>query len=166
MNALQITLNHYLALGAILFVLGLAGLLIRRNYITVMMSLELLFAGAAINFAAFHHFLWHGQFLGPALVPLTLLVPARQPATRPDLLHPLGHLDERPAPLAHPDDLAVLQDRHQLPEHDLQLVGVVGEGLDAGLEPGDVTVVVGAPDVDEPGEAPGELVAVVEQLRN
>ncbi len=80
MHALQITLNHYLALGAILFVLGLAGLLIRRNYITVMMSLELLFAGAAINFAAFDHFLWHGQFLGQALVTFIIVVAAGEAA--------------------------------------------------------------------------------------
>lgn len=80
MDALHITLNHYLLLGAVLLVLGVAGLLIRRNYITVLMSLELIFAAAAINFAAFDHFLFHGTFLGQAVVTFIIVVAAGEAA--------------------------------------------------------------------------------------
>ncbi len=80
MDMLHITLNHYLILGAILLVLGIGGLLIRRNYITVMMSLELIFAAAAINFAAFDHYLWHGQYLGQAVVTFIIVVAAGEAA--------------------------------------------------------------------------------------
>ena len=53
----------------------------------------------------------------------------------------------------------------QLPEDELELVRLVAEGLDAGLQPGDVAVVVGAPDVDQQLIAAGELVAVVGDVR-
>ena len=66
-----------------------------------------------------------------------------------------------PGPLRQPDRLAVLQQVDQLGDDDLQLVGVVAQRLDGGLQPRHVAVVVGAPDVDEQLEAPGELVPVV-----
>ena len=47
------TLLHFLILGAILFALGIFGLLTRRNAVGVLMSIELLFNAAAINFVAF-----------------------------------------------------------------------------------------------------------------
>jgi len=40
-------------LGFLLFCLGLFGVLSRRNFIVVLLSAELLFAGAGINFIAF-----------------------------------------------------------------------------------------------------------------
>ena len=80
MSALQIGLTHYLLLGAILFVLGVAGLLIRRNYITIMMALELIFAAAAINFAAFDHYLWGGRYLGQSVVTFIIVVAAGEAA--------------------------------------------------------------------------------------
>lgn len=40
-------------LGFLLFCLGLFGVLSRRNFIVVLLSAELLFAGAGINFVAF-----------------------------------------------------------------------------------------------------------------
>ena len=60
--------------------------------------------------------------------------------------------------------LAAPHERHQLPEDDLELVRRVAERLHAGLQPGDVAVVVGAPDVDEELVAPVELVAVVGEV--
>lgn len=47
------TLMHFLVLGAILFACGIFGLLTRRNAIGILMSIELLFNAAAINFVAF-----------------------------------------------------------------------------------------------------------------
>jgi len=50
------TLLHYLVLGAVLFALGIFGLLTRRNAIGVLMAIELMFNAAAINFVAFTKF--------------------------------------------------------------------------------------------------------------
>jgi NADH-quinone oxidoreductase subunit K len=58
-----ITVSHYLAVGAILFCLGLVGFLSRRNLIVMFLSAELMLQGVAINFVAFsrHHGNLHGQ---------------------------------------------------------------------------------------------------------
>ncbi len=45
-------------LGFVLFCLGLFGVLARRNFIVVLLSIELIFAGAGVNFIAFSG-LWH-----------------------------------------------------------------------------------------------------------
>ncbi len=45
-------LNHYLLLSALLFGIGVAGVLIRRNVIMVLMCLELIFNAANINLVA------------------------------------------------------------------------------------------------------------------
>ena len=45
-------------LGFTLFCLGLFGVLARRNFIVVLLSIELIFAAAGINFIAFSA-LWH-----------------------------------------------------------------------------------------------------------
>jgi NADH-quinone oxidoreductase subunit K len=47
-------------LGFILFCLGLFGVLARRNFIVVLLSIELIFAAAGINFIAFSA-LWHNM---------------------------------------------------------------------------------------------------------
>jgi NADH-quinone oxidoreductase subunit K len=43
----------FVILGFLLFCLGLFGVLARRNFIVVLLSIELIFAGAGINFIAF-----------------------------------------------------------------------------------------------------------------
>lgn len=49
----MIGLEHYLALAAALFSIGLYGVLTRRNAVAVLMSLELCFNAANINLVAF-----------------------------------------------------------------------------------------------------------------
>ncbi|MDY6910282.1 MAG: NADH-quinone oxidoreductase subunit NuoK [Thermodesulfobacteriota bacterium] len=53
MNALTV----YLVVAAVLFSLGLFGVLMRRNLIAMLISLELMLNGASINFMAFNRFL-------------------------------------------------------------------------------------------------------------
>jgi NADH-quinone oxidoreductase subunit K len=53
----MIPLSYYLALSAIIFVIGLVGVLIRRNLIIILLSIELMFNAANINFVAFSHYL-------------------------------------------------------------------------------------------------------------
>jgi NADH-quinone oxidoreductase subunit K len=47
---------YYLALAALLFSIGLYGVLTRRNLIGILMSLELMFNAANINFVTFNKF--------------------------------------------------------------------------------------------------------------
>jgi len=48
-----IGLDHYLVLGAVLFVCGVVCMAIKRNAIGVLMGVELVLNGANINFVAF-----------------------------------------------------------------------------------------------------------------
>ncbi|MBC7195625.1 MAG: NADH-quinone oxidoreductase subunit NuoK [Deferribacterales bacterium] len=51
------TLQHYLALSAIIFGIGMTGVLVRRNLIVMFMSLELMLNAVNINLAAFSKYL-------------------------------------------------------------------------------------------------------------
>ena len=53
----MITVTHYVALSAILFIIGVLGVLIRRNAILIFMSVELMLNAANLAFVAFaRHF--------------------------------------------------------------------------------------------------------------
>ncbi len=49
---MTITLTHYLILSAILFAIGMIGVMTRKNAIGILMSLELLFNAVNINMVA------------------------------------------------------------------------------------------------------------------
>ena len=49
----QIPLEHFLTLSAILFSLGVYGVLTRRNAVLILMSVELMLNAASINMVAF-----------------------------------------------------------------------------------------------------------------
>jgi NADH-quinone oxidoreductase subunit K len=51
----SVPLSWYLLLSAILFVLGIAGFLYRRNIITVFMSIELMLNAVNLTFVAFSY---------------------------------------------------------------------------------------------------------------
>ena len=48
----MITLNHYLALSAILFAIGTAGVFLRRNVITLLLSIEIMLNAVNLTFVA------------------------------------------------------------------------------------------------------------------
>jgi len=50
---MHVTLNHYLAVSAVLFVVGVAGVLLRRNLLVVLMSVELMLNAANLAFVVF-----------------------------------------------------------------------------------------------------------------
>ena len=50
-------LSKFLVIGAILFTIGVAGVLTRRNIIVIFMSIELILNGANLNFIAFSRYL-------------------------------------------------------------------------------------------------------------
>ena len=47
-----ITLNHYLVLSAILFAIGTAGVFLRRNVITILLSIEIMLNAVNLSFIA------------------------------------------------------------------------------------------------------------------
>ena len=74
-----ITLNHYLVLGAILFATGVAGIVInRKNLIVLLMSIELMLLAVNMNFVAFSRFL--GDAAGQVFVFFILTVAAAESA--------------------------------------------------------------------------------------
>ena len=52
MEGLNIPLNHILLISSLLFVIGMLGLMIRRNIIFILMSLEVMLNSAALAFVA------------------------------------------------------------------------------------------------------------------
>jgi NADH-quinone oxidoreductase subunit K len=50
-------LSKFLIIGALLFVIGVAGVLTRRNIIVIFMSIELILNAANLNFIAFSRYL-------------------------------------------------------------------------------------------------------------
>jgi len=73
-----IALQHYLVVGALMFAAGMIGFMCRRNLIVMFLSSELMFQGAAINFAAFGAY-WH-KLSGQAFVIFILAVAAAEAA--------------------------------------------------------------------------------------
>ncbi len=55
-NALHVGLNHYLVVSSLLFMIGVAGVLVRKNVIVILMSIELMLNAVNLSFAAFSHF--------------------------------------------------------------------------------------------------------------
>tara|TARA_B110001469_G_C9409185_1_gene209612 strand:- start:95 stop:409 length:315 start_codon:yes stop_codon:yes gene_type:complete len=51
-EGLNIPLNHILLISSLLFVIGMLGLMIRRNIIFILMSLEVMLNSAALAFVA------------------------------------------------------------------------------------------------------------------
>ena len=52
----MISLTHYLVLPAILFSIGVTGVLMRRNVIIILLSVELMLTAVNLNFIAFSHY--------------------------------------------------------------------------------------------------------------
>jgi NADH-quinone oxidoreductase subunit K len=60
-----LTLQHYLLVSGLLFALGLAGVILRRNALVVLMSLEMALNAANLSMVAFSRYTRHieGQIL-------------------------------------------------------------------------------------------------------
>lgn len=75
----MITLEHYLTFGAILFALSIAGIIInRKNVILLLMCIELMLLSVNVNFVAFSRFL--GNVDGQVFVFFILTVAAAEAA--------------------------------------------------------------------------------------
>jgi len=74
----MITLAHMLCLSAILFSIGIYGVLARKSLIAILMSVELMFNAANINLVAFNRFLYPDSLWGQGLVLLVITVAAAE----------------------------------------------------------------------------------------
>ena len=73
-----IGLNHYLVLSAIVFSLGMAGVLLRRNLIVLLMSIELMLNAVNLSFVAFSNFT--GKVDGQVMVFFVMTIAAAEAA--------------------------------------------------------------------------------------
>jgi NADH-quinone oxidoreductase subunit K len=74
----MIPLSYYLVLSAILFSCGVTGFLIKRNIITIFMSIELMLNGVNLSFVAFAAH-WH-NLSGQVFVFFVMVVAAAEAA--------------------------------------------------------------------------------------
>jgi NADH-quinone oxidoreductase subunit K len=72
----ELALQHYLAVGAIMFAIGLIGFMTRRNLIVMFLCTELMFQGVAINLIAFGWF--NGNLAGQSFVIFVLVIAAAE----------------------------------------------------------------------------------------
>ncbi len=70
--------THYIVLSLILFVLGVIGVMVRRNLVTVLMALELVFNAATLNLIAFSDRL--GDLSGQVLAVFVITIAAAEAA--------------------------------------------------------------------------------------
>ena len=62
----QVSLQAYLFVSAILFVLGMYAVMTRRNAVWILMGVELILNSASINFVAFYRYVEHAPGVSPA----------------------------------------------------------------------------------------------------
>ena len=76
---MTVGLTHYLIVAAILFTLGVAGIILnRKNIIIILMSVELILLAVNINFVAFSAYL--GDLVGQVFALFVLTVAAAEAA--------------------------------------------------------------------------------------
>ena len=71
-----INLHHYLVVSAILFSIGLVGILTRRNVLMILLSIELILNAANLSFVSFSSYL--GDLSGQVVVFFTMIVAASE----------------------------------------------------------------------------------------
>jgi NADH:ubiquinone oxidoreductase subunit K len=77
---MDVGLQAYLAVSALLFAIGIFGVLSRRNTLTILMSIELIFNAANINFAAFNRYLYPDRPWGQAMAVFVIAIAAAEAA--------------------------------------------------------------------------------------
>ena len=75
---MEITINHSIVLSSILFVIGVYGVMTRRNLIVVLMSLELMLNACNLAFVSFSRFF--GDMTGHVFMIMSITVAAAEVA--------------------------------------------------------------------------------------
>ncbi len=74
----MIPLSHYLIVSAVLFAIGTAGVFLRRNLITILLSIEIMLNAVNLTFVAFGR--QHGGVDGQIIVFFVMAVAAAEAA--------------------------------------------------------------------------------------
>ena len=74
----MIGLDHYLALSASVFCIGIYGMLTRRNAIGVLMSVELMFNAVNVTLVAFSRYITPEAVTGQVIAVFTIAVAAAE----------------------------------------------------------------------------------------
>jgi len=74
----MIPINHFLVLSAIIFSIGMYGVLARRNAVLILMSVELMLQAVSINFIAFAVYLHPENFTGMIFAVFVIVVAAAE----------------------------------------------------------------------------------------
>ena len=61
----MISLQSFLVVGALIFLIGIFGILTRKNAIALLMGIELMLNGVALTFAAFDRFIKPAETMNP-----------------------------------------------------------------------------------------------------
>lgn len=72
----MVPLNYYLLLSAIIFAIGVTGVILRRNIIVILMAIELMLNAVNLTFIAFSRFL--GSMDGQVVVLFVMTVAAAE----------------------------------------------------------------------------------------
>jgi len=75
---MDISLNQYLILSALLFSIGLFGVLSRRNIIVILMCVEIMLNAANLMLVAFSRFVTPADLSGQAVVIFSMVVAAAE----------------------------------------------------------------------------------------
>jgi len=78
--ALSNSLHTYLVLAALLFGIGIYGLVQRQTFIGMLISAELILSGASLNFMAFNHFLAPDPTVGQIFTLFIMAIAAAEAA--------------------------------------------------------------------------------------
>ena len=100
---MTVGLEHYLTVSALLFCLGLLGVIMRRNLLVIYMSLELMLNAANLAFVAFSRF--NGHLNGQVMVFFIITVAAAEVAVGLALIVALY----RKRQTAHVEDLTTMK---------------------------------------------------------
>jgi NADH-quinone oxidoreductase subunit K len=75
----ELSLDHFVGLGAVLFALGLFCVLTRRNAIGILMGIELILNAANVNYVAFARY-GHGGYDGQVFAIFVIMLAAAEAA--------------------------------------------------------------------------------------
>jgi len=73
-----IPLSYYIAVSSVLFIVGIIGVLIRRNFIIILMAVEVMLNAANINLVAFSYYL--ESLAGQVVAPFVIAIAAGEAA--------------------------------------------------------------------------------------
>lgn len=74
----DVPIAFFLVISAAMFFIGILGFIIRRNLITVLMSIELILNAVNLNFAAFNRYLFPDKLQGHFFVIIVIAIAAAE----------------------------------------------------------------------------------------